>query len=89
MTWIRKKQSCISQSTTKVEYVFATINFSNIVWIKQFLEGMQEEVIDLVTIYCDNTSAIKNSNNPMMHAKTKNLSIKYHYLREQIQEKKS
>ena len=26
VTWTSKKQSCTSQSTTKVEYVFATIN---------------------------------------------------------------
>ena len=34
VTWTSKKQNCTSQSTAKVEYVAATINFTDIVWIK-------------------------------------------------------
>lgn len=87
ITWINKKQSCISQSIVEAEYVVA-INCSNIVSIEQLLEGMQEEVIELVTICCDNTSAINISEKLVMHEKTKHISIKYHYLREKVQEKK-
>lgn len=84
--WISKKQSCVSQSTTEAKYVVIVINFSNIVWNKQFLEGMQEEVIDHVTIYYDNTSVINISKNMVTHANTKHISIKNHYLREKFQE---
>ena len=52
------------------------INCSNIVWIKQLLEGIQEEVIELVTIYCDNKNATKISKNHVMHEITKHISIK-------------
>ena len=38
-------------------------------------------------LYCDNTSAINISKNPVMHAKTKYISIKYHYVRELVEEK--
>lgn len=31
VTWSSKKKSCTSQSTTKVEYVVAAINYTNIV----------------------------------------------------------
>lgn len=48
---------------------------------------MNEEITNPVIIYCDNTSAINISKNLVMHAKTKHISIKYHYLREQVQEK--
>lgn len=48
---------------------------------------MNMEILELVTMYCDNTSSINISKNPMIHAKTKNVAIKYHYLREQVQEK--
>ena len=51
------------------------------------MEGIQEKVIELVVIYCKNTSAISVSKNPVMHSKTKHIAIKYHFLREQIQEK--
>lgn len=48
---------------------------------------MKEVITDLVIIYYDNTSAINISKNPMTHSKKKHISIKYHYLREQVQEK--
>ena len=36
---------------------------------------------------CDNTSAINISKNLVMHTKTKHIVIKYHYLRELLQDK--
>lgn len=49
---------------------------------------MNETVTEPVTIFCDNTSAINISKNLVMHSKTKHISIKYHYIREEVQEKK-
>ena len=58
MTWSSKKQSCTSQSTVEDEYVAATINYINIIWIKHLLKGMRKEIIEPMILYCDNTSAI-------------------------------
>ena len=38
-------------------------------------------------LYCDNISAINISKNLVMHTKTKHIAIKYHYLRELVQDK--
>ena len=48
---------------------------------------MKEEITEPVTLYCDNTSAINISKNPVMHTKTKYIAIKYHYVRELVQDK--
>ena len=48
---------------------------------------MKEEIIDPVILYCDNTSVINISKNLVMHTKTKHIEIKYHYLRESVQDK--
>ena len=48
---------------------------------------MKEEITKQVMLYFDNTSAINISNNPIMHAQTKHIAIKYHYLRELVQDK--
>ena len=48
---------------------------------------MKEDITELVTLYCDNTSAINISKNPVMHTKTKHIAIKYHYVRELVQDK--
>jgi hypothetical protein len=67
--------------------VAVIVNFSNVVWFKQLLAGMKVEIKDLVVIFCDNTNAINISNNLLMHTKTKNIAIKYHFLRELVQDK--
>ena len=56
-------------------------------WIKQLLKGIKEEIKNPVVIYCDNTSTINISKNPMTQTKTKHIAIKYHYLRELVQDK--
>ena len=38
-------------------------------------------------LYCDNTSAINISKNHVMHAKTKHIAIKYHHVRELVEDK--
>ena len=43
---------------------------------------MKEEITQPVILYYDKTSAINISKNPVMHAKTKHITIKYHYVRE-------
>lgn len=36
-------------------------------------------------IYCDITSAISIAKNPMFHSRTKDIEIKYHFIREHVQ----
>jgi hypothetical protein len=36
-------------------------------------------------IYCDNTSAISVSQNPVMHSKTKHIDIRYHFLKDHVE----
>ena len=87
VTWTSKNQSCTSQSTAEAEYVVAAINYTNIVWIKHLFKGMGEEITKLVILYCDNTIAINISKNSVMHAKTTHIAIKYHYVRELVEDK--
>ena len=65
----------------------AAVNYSNIVWFKQLLEGMKVEIKEPLVMYCDNTSEINISKNPVMHSKTKHIAIKYHLVRELVQDK--
>ena len=48
---------------------------------------MQEEIIKPIIIYYDNTSSLNISKIHVMHTKTKNIAIKYHYLRVLVQDK--
>ena len=48
---------------------------------------MKDEITEPIVIYYDNTSAMNISKNSVMHTKTKDISIKYHYLRKLVQDK--
>ena len=52
------------------------------------LKDIQITFDEFVIIYCDNTSIVSMSKNPILHSKTNNIAIKYHVLREKIVEKK-
>ena len=49
---------------------------------------MKEEITEPMILNFDNTSAINISKNPVMHAKKKKIAIKYHYVRELVEDKK-
>ena len=36
------------------------------------------------TIFCDNSSAIKLSKNPVMHGRSKHIDVRFHFLRELV-----
>jgi hypothetical protein len=55
--------------------------------MKQTLTYIQVEYDEPIPIYYDNTSTISISKNPVMHSKTKNIPIKYHFLWERVAEK--
>ena len=40
-----------------------------------------------IVINCDDTCAINISKNHFMHSKTKHITIKYHFLRDQVSQK--
>ena len=54
--------------------------------MKQTLQDLQVQFSEPIPIFCDNTSAISISKNPVMHSKIKDISIKYYFVREQVAE---
>nr|GEX14635.1 retrovirus-related Pol polyprotein from transposon TNT 1-94 [Tanacetum cinerariifolium] len=54
-----------------------------LIWLKNFLSklGMQQE--DYV-LYCDNQSAVRLAKNPVFHSRTKHIQMRYHFIRELI-----
>ncbi|GJY82790.1 retrovirus-related pol polyprotein from transposon TNT 1-94 [Tanacetum coccineum] len=58
-----------------------------------YLKGilwMKSQLIDydihykMVPIFCDNTSVIAISNNPVLHSRSKHIDIRYHFIRDHI-----
>ena len=67
VSWSNKKQSTISLSTAEAEYIAAANFCTKILWMKQMLVDIYVNYDDPIPIFCDNTSAINISKNPVMH----------------------
>ncbi|GKD60418.1 hypothetical protein Tco_1297927, partial [Tanacetum coccineum] len=72
--WSAKKQQYMAMSSIEAEYVAAAGCCSNILWMKSQLSDY-DIVYDKVPIFCENTSAIAISNNPVLHSRTKHIDI--------------
>ncbi|GJT60383.1 retrovirus-related pol polyprotein from transposon TNT 1-94 [Tanacetum coccineum] len=70
-------------SSNEAEYVAAAGCCSNILWIKSQLNDYDIHY-KMVPIFCDNTSAIAISNNPVLHSRNKNINIRYLFIRDHI-----
>ncbi|GJS48969.1 retrovirus-related pol polyprotein from transposon TNT 1-94 [Tanacetum coccineum] len=81
--WSAKKQQSVAMSSTEAEYVAAAGCCTNILWMKSQL-SYYEIYYKMVPIFCDNTSAIAISNNPVLYSRTKHIDIKYHFTRDHI-----
>ena len=83
VSWFSKKQHSVSTLTAEAEYIVAGSCCAQILWMRNQLRdyGLMFEKIP---IYCDNTSAIAISNNPVQHSMTKHIDIRYHFIREHV-----
>ena len=75
-----KKHNSISLSTAKAEYIVVGSYCTQLLWMQKLLldYGICQEHL---TIYCDSTSAINISKNPIQHSRTKHIEIRHHFIR--------
>ncbi|GJQ97551.1 hypothetical protein Tco_0008690 [Tanacetum coccineum] len=73
-----------AMSSVKAEYVVNVGCCANILWMKSQLTDY-DIIYEKVSIFCDNTSAIAISNNPVMHLRTKHIDIRDHILKGDIE----
>ncbi|GJU89599.1 retrovirus-related pol polyprotein from transposon TNT 1-94 [Tanacetum coccineum] len=81
--WSAKKQQSVAISFAEAEYVTAAGCCARILWMKSQLIDYDIHY-KMVPIFCDTTSAIAISNNPVLHSRTKHIDIIYHFIRDHI-----
>ena len=81
-----KKQNSVSLFTAEAEYIVVGSYCSQLLWMKKVLTdyGISQ---DAMVVYCDNSSVIDISKNPVQHSKTKHIEIMYHFIRDLIERK--
>ena len=69
-------------STTKVEFVAATLFACQAVWVRRILKGFNHVQSGGTTIFCDSNSSIELSNNPVLHGQSKHIDVRFYFRRE-------
>ncbi|XP_073271383.1 uncharacterized protein [Primulina huaijiensis] len=84
ISWHSRKQNCVSLSTAESEYVAAGSGCTQLLWMNQMIEdyGLKSEPL---VMYCDNSSAINISKNPVQHSRTKHIDIRHHFIRDLVE----
>ncbi|XP_045802226.1 secreted RxLR effector protein 161-like [Trifolium pratense] len=77
-----KKQPIVTLSTTEAEYVAAASCACQAVWLRKILKQLGQEQRNANTIFCDNSSSIKLSKNPILHGRCKHIDVRYHFSRD-------
>ena len=83
ISWHSKKQACVALSTADAEYIAAGSCCAQSLWIQQHLSDF---VLNLskIPLFCDNTSAINLTKNPIQHSRTKHIEIRHHFIRNHV-----
>lgn len=86
VSWSSKKQPIVTLSTTEAEFVAAASCASQVVWMRRILEKLGHSQGGSTTVFCDNSSMIKLSKNPVMHGRCKHIDVRFHFLRDLTKE---
>ncbi|KAI0524561.1 hypothetical protein KFK09_003938 [Dendrobium nobile] len=87
ISWYVKKQTTVAKSSTEAEYRALASSTSDIIWLRCLLQEFDAKQLHPTEVFCDNTSAIALTKNPVFHARTKHIKIDYHFISQHIKEK--
>ena len=86
VSWQSRLQNCTSISTTEAEYIAASEACKEAIWLARLVRDLGITV-EMPTLHCDSQSAIMLAKNPIFHAKTKDIDMKYHFIRDILEDK--
>ncbi|MBW0540675.1 hypothetical protein O181_080390 [Austropuccinia psidii MF-1] len=84
--WLSKKQSIVAQSTTEAEYVAMNICSKQLQWLT-FVFNDLGHVPSQPILFYDNSGAVTISKQASLNANTKNIEVRYQYVRDCIIQK--
>ena len=86
ISWRSCLQDCTSSSTTEAEYVAMSDASKEAIWLACLVGDLDIQQIPI--LHCDSQSAIALAKNPVFHAKTKHIKVRYHFIRDVLADKR-
>ena len=84
--WLSKKKATVALSTTEAEYVALSTATQEAIWLRRLLADVGKPLEEPIVINEDNQGAIAMAKNPVGHARTKHIDIRYHFVCEGVQD---
>jgi hypothetical protein len=84
VSWSSKKQNSVALSTAEAEYIANVSCCAQILLMKAILNDFRIK-FKQVPFLCGNESAVKLINNLVQHARTKNIDVRHHIIRDHQQ----
>ena len=85
VSWLSKKQATVALSTAEAEFVALSAATQEAIWLRRLVTDVGESLEDPIVINEDNQGAIAMAENPVGHARTKHIDIRYHFVRDGVQ----
>lgn len=84
ISWELKKQSTVALSSTEAEFMAMTKAVKESLYFRKLFE--ETGLINLldITVYNDNTGALKLTENPVFHNRSKHIDLRFHFIREAV-----
>ena len=81
ISWISQRQPTVATSTTEAEIIAASEAAKEVIWLSRLFKNIltlkHEPIIEV-----DNSAAVRLSQNPEFHRRTKHIAIKHFFIRQ-------
>ena len=84
VSWASHKQEHTADSSCYAEYIAIHNASHEVLFFRQFLDGLDMPVSDATKLYCDNDAARQLTEDQRWHAKIKHFRVRYHSSRELV-----
>ena len=85
IVWLSKKQPVVALSTAEAEYIAMSTAVQESIWINQYLSELGMNNLQITPIlHSDNQAAIQIATNDTLHARSKHIDIRFHFIRDQV-----
>lgn len=78
----------VALSSCEAEYIAATTAACQGIWLARLLAELQDKKPGVINLKIDSQSAIQQSKNPGFHDRSKHIDVRYHFIRECVEENK-
>ena len=82
ISWQSKLQTTVATSSMESEYMAMYAGMQELVWIRGVLKELKRPLSEPTPFLIDSKSAQDLAMNPVYHARSKHIDIKYHWLRQ-------